>query len=57
MTTSERFCLSYDPLKMELYRLQNDHYFNKKRTLDTDVVNDVTSMRQSDMTRVVIRIL
>ena len=25
------------------YRPQNDHYFNKKRIVDTDVVNDVTS--------------
>ena len=31
---------------MGFYRLQNDHYFNKKRIVDTDVVNDVTSTRQ-----------
>ena len=28
---------------MGFYRLQNDHYFNKKCIADTDVVNDVTS--------------
>ena len=42
MATTVRFCLSYDP-KMGIYRLQNDYYFNKKRTVDTDVVNDVTT--------------
>ena len=40
---------------MSFYRLQNDHYFNKKR--DMDVVNDVTSTRKSVITRVVIRSL
>ena len=30
MTTSVRFCLSYDPIKVGFYRLQNAHYFNKK---------------------------
>ena len=40
---------------MGFYRLQNDYYFNRKRIVDMDVVNDVTSMRQSVITRVVIR--
>ena len=31
---------------MGFYRLQNYQYFNKKRIVDTDVVNDVTSTRQ-----------
>ena len=46
---------------MSFYRLHNDHYFNKKRIVDmdvvNDVVNDVTSTRQSVITRVVIRSL
>ena len=37
---------------MGFYRLQNDHYFYKKRIVDTDVVNYVTSTRQSVITRV-----
>ena len=41
--------------QMGFYRLQNDHYFKKKRTVDMNVVNDVTSTRQSLITRVVIR--
>ena len=40
---------------MGFYRLLNDHYFNKKLTVDTDVVNDVTSTCHSVITRVVIR--
>ena len=35
MTTNVRFCLSYEPFKI------ND-YFNRKRIVDTDVVNDVS---------------
>ena len=27
---------------MGFYCVQNEHYFNKKRIVDTDVVNDVT---------------
>ena len=58
MTTSVRFCLSYDPLNgMEFYRLQKYYYFNRKIIVDTDVVNDVTSTRQSVITRVVMRFL
>ena len=40
---------------MGFYRLQNDYYFNRKRIVDMDIVNDVTSTRQSVITRVVIR--
>ena len=40
MTTSVRFCL-YDPIKMEFYRLQNEHNFDKKSHCQHDVVNDV----------------
>ena len=57
MTTSVRFCLSYDSLIMGFYRLKNKQYFKKKCIVDTDVVNDVTSSRQSVITRVVIRFL
>ena len=42
-----RFFLSYDALKMGFYRLQNEYYFNTKHYVDMDVVNDVTSTRQS----------
>ena len=35
----------------------NDHYFNKRRIVDTDVVNDVTFTHQMVITRVVIRFL
>ena len=35
MTTRVKFCLLYDPLKMIFYRLQNEHYFNKNRIVDT----------------------
>ena len=35
---------------MEFYRLQNDHYFNKKRIFDTNVDNDVTSTPKCDYT-------
>ena len=40
---------------MRFYRLQNDHYFNKKRIADMDVVSDVARSRQSVLKRVVIR--
>ena len=43
-------------LSKGFYRLQKEHYFNKK-IVDTDVVNDVTRLRQSVITRVVIRFL
>ena len=52
---SVRFYLSYDPIKWDFDSLQNDHYFNKKRIVDTDIVNDVTSTHQSVIRRVVIR--
>ena len=37
--------------------MQNNPYLNKKRVVDTDVVNDVTSTRENIITRVVIRFL
>ena len=53
MTTSVRFCLSYDPLQLDFNAFTMDSIFQD----DTDVVNDVTSTRQSVITRVVIRFL
>ena len=54
MTTSVRFCLSYDPLKLDFIAFKMDNISIRKRIVDTDVVNDVTSTRQSVITRVVI---
>ena len=48
MTTNARFFLSCDPLKLDFVAFE-------KVIVDTDVVNDVTSSRQSVITRVVIR--
>ena len=42
------------PFEMRFYRLQIEHYLNKKRIVDTDVVSDVASSRQSVITRVAI---
>ena len=56
-TTRVRFFLSYDPLKWDLIAFKMIIIFYKKRILDTNVVNDVTSTRQSVITRVVIRFL
>ena len=57
MTMSVRFCLSYDPLKLDFIALKVDNISRRKHIADTDVVNDVTYMRQSVITRVVIRFL
>ena len=44
--------------KMEFYRFQSEHYFNKKKCIvDRDVVNDVKRSRQSVVTRAGIRFL
>ena len=45
------------PFEMGLYCFQNRQYFKKKCIVDTDVVNDVVSTRQSVITGVVIRFL
>ena len=43
---------------MRFYRLQTEHYFNKKtHCVDTDAVNGVTCTRQTVITSVVIRFL
>ena len=58
MTTNVRFCLSYDPLKRDLIAFQMSIVPKikiNKRFVDTDVVNGITCMRQSIITRLVIR--
>ena len=57
ITTSVRFCLSYDPLKWDFIAFKMGNSSRRKRIVDTDVVNDVTSTRQSVITPVVIRVL
>ena len=57
MTTSVRFCLSYEPLKWDFIAFKMKIISLRKRIVDTDVVNDVTRSRQSVITRVVIRFL
>ena len=54
MTTSVRFCLSYDPLKLDFIAFKMSCISIRKCIVDTDVVNGVTCTRQSVITRVVI---
>ena len=55
MTTSVRFCLSFDSLKWDFIAFEMNINSVRKRIVDTDVVNDVTHTRQSVITRIVIR--
>ena len=55
MTMSVRFCLSYDPLKWHFIALKMNRISKSTRIADTDVVTDVTCLRQSVITRVIIR--
>ena len=57
MTTSVRFCLSYDRLKWGFIAFKMNIISPWKHIVNTDVVNDVTHSRQSVITRVVIRFL
>ena len=57
MTTSVRFCLSHDPLNLDFIAFKMSIISTRKCIADTDVVNDVTCMRQSVITRVVILFL
>ena len=61
MTTSVRFCLSYTegfgPLKWDFVAFKMNIISIRKRIADTDVVNDVTCICQSVITRVVIQFL
>ena len=43
MTTSVRFCLLYDRLKLDFISFKMDNISSRKRIVDTAVVNDVTS--------------
>ena len=54
MTTSVRFCLSYDPLEWDFIAFRMHIISIRKRIVDTDVVHDVTYTRKSVITRVVI---
>ena len=42
MTTSVRFCLSYDPLNGILLPSKMSIFPARKRIVDTDIVSDVT---------------
>ena len=42
-----RLCLSYDPLKWDFIAFKIGNISRRKRIVDTDVVIDVTSTRQS----------
>ena len=57
MTTSIRFFLSYDVLKWDLITITLNNLLIRRRFVGTDVVNDATQLRQSVVTRVVIRLL
>ena len=57
MTTSVRFCLSYDPLKRDFIAFKMKIISIRKRIVETDVVSDVTHSRQSVITPVAIRLL
>ena len=47
---SVRFCLSYDSLKWDFTAFKMNVISIRKCTADTDVVNDVTNMRQNIIT-------
>ena len=50
MTTSVRFCLSYDPLKLDFIAFKMGNILRRKRIVDKDVVNDIMSKWQSVIT-------
>ena len=53
-----KILLSYEPSqKLSFIAFKMDNISSRKRIVDTDVVNDVTSTRQSVITRFVIRFL
>ena len=56
MTTSVRFCLSYDHLKWDFIAFKMNVSV-RKHIVDTDDIYDVACTRQSVITRVVIRFL
>ena len=54
MTPSARFCLSYDPLKWDLYRSENEDNSVIKDIADSCVVSGITCMRLIVFTHVII---
>ena len=48
MTMSVRFCLSYASLQWDFIAFKMNIISKRKRIADTNVVNDVTYMRQSN---------
>ena len=42
MTTSVKFCLSYDPLTLDFIAFKMENFSIRKRIADRDDVNDVT---------------
>ena len=57
MTTSVRFCLSYDPLNRDFITFKLNFISIRKCIVDKDSVNNVTYTHQSVITHVVIRFL
>ena len=57
MTTSVRFCLSYDPLKLDFIAFKMNIISIRKHVVVMDVVTDVACIPQSVITHVVIRFL
>ena len=55
MSTRVKFCVSYSLLNLDFIAFKIDIISIQKRIIDTDVVNDVTCMRQSVITVVIIR--
>ena len=55
ITRSVRFSISYDRSKWGFIVIKMNIIAKRKRIVDTDVVNDVTSTRQSVITRVAMR--
>ena len=55
MTTSIRFCLSYDPLKWKNIAFNINIVSIKKRIADTNVISDITCTHQNVISRVGIR--
>ena len=56
MSTSVRFCLSYDPLKLDFIAFKMDH-ISEENALLTRALSVMLRVRASVITRVVIRFL
>ena len=55
MTTRIRFCISFDHLKWDFIAFKMNVISMRKRTVEEDVVNDITCTFQSVITRVFIQ--